>query len=120
MFKRLCPDLPAPKCFEGKGVELKWGPDQQQAFEQLKGALASSPVLKMPDLERTFVVQTDASGLINNWCSINTKVRRRDDLLPVAYASRLLNKHELNRPTMELEGLTIIFGLKKFQQYLEH
>lgn len=45
-----------------KGVEFIWGPDQQQAFEQLKGARASSPVLKMPDFERTFVLQTDASG----------------------------------------------------------
>lgn len=34
-----------------KGVEFTWGPDQQQAFEQLKGALASSPVLKMSDFE---------------------------------------------------------------------
>lgn len=100
-----------------KGVEFTWGPDQQQAFEQLKGALASSPVLKMPDFEWTFVLQTDASG---SGLGAQLTQKYGDDLLPVAYASRLLNKHELNRPTMELEGLSIVFGFKKCQQYLEH
>lgn len=97
-----------------KGVEFTWGPDQQQAFEQLQGALASSPVLKMPDFGRTFVLQTDASGSV---LGAQLTQKYGDDLLPVAYASRLLNKHELNRPTMELEGLVIIFGFEKFQQY---
>lgn len=100
-----------PNVLMRKGVEFIWGSDQQQAFEQLKGALASSPVLKMPDFERTFVLQTDASGSVLD--ALLTQ-KYGEDLLPVAYASRLLNKHELNRPTMELEGLAIIFGLKSF------
>lgn len=57
-----------------KGVEFIWGPDQQKAFEQLKGALASSPDLKMPDFERTFVLQTDASGSVRD--AQLTQIRR--------------------------------------------
>lgn len=65
----------------------------------------------MPDFERTFVLQTDASGSV---LDAQSTQKYGDDLLLVAYASWLLNKHELNRPTMELEGLAIIFGLKLF------
>ena len=37
---------------------------------------------------------------------------------PIAYASRTLNKHEINYSQIDKEGAAIIFGLKKFNQYL--
>lgn len=45
------------------------------------GALAISPVLKMPDFERTFVLQTDASRSV-----LDAQLTQQygDDLLPVA------------------------------------
>ena len=38
-----------------------WGPAQDAAFQKLKDALSSSPVLHFPDFSREFVVHTDAS-----------------------------------------------------------
>ena len=42
---------------------LAWNAECAEAFEALKRHLCTSPVLKCPDFERPFVLQTDAS----NW-----------------------------------------------------
>lgn len=47
---------------------FEWSTDSQLAFEQLKKALSSSPVLSVPDFSVPFVVETDASQYgIGNW-----------------------------------------------------
>ncbi|OIT36258.1 putative mitochondrial protein, partial [Nicotiana attenuata] len=38
-----------------------WGPRRAEVFNALKAAMCSSPVLALPDLAKTFEVQTDAS-----------------------------------------------------------
>ena len=38
-----------------------WGEAQQQAFEKVKDALCSKPVLMAPDLSKEFIITTDAS-----------------------------------------------------------
>ena len=37
---------------------------------------------------------------------------------PIAFASRTLSKHEANYSQVEQEGLSVIFALKKLNQYL--
>jgi hypothetical protein len=39
----------------------KWGEEQQTAFEKLKSALQTTPVLAIPDKTGTFLLDTDAS-----------------------------------------------------------
>lgn len=100
-----------------KGAKFVWGTEQQTAFENIKAALVASPVLRMPDFSKPFVVHSDASG-----SAVGAVLSQEYDgqLLPVSFASRALNKHELNYATLELECLAAVFALQKFQQYLEH
>ena len=46
----------------GKGVLFQWSPDCQTAFESLKQALITSPVLAMTTDEDVYVLDTDASN----------------------------------------------------------
>ena len=41
---------------------VKWGDKQEEAFTKIKECLSSEPILKLPDLNREFILQTDASN----------------------------------------------------------
>jgi hypothetical protein len=45
------------------GVPFQWGPAQQQAFDVLKSKLTQAPLLQLPDFEKTFELECDASGI---------------------------------------------------------
>lgn len=60
-----------------------WTEDVIIAFNKLKQALISSPVLILPDFTKTFVVETDASGL-------GIGVVLMQDNHPIAYISKAL------------------------------
>jgi transposase InsO family protein len=100
-----------------KGQKFIWGKEQENAFNSLKAALTSSPVLKMPNFDLPFILHTDAS---RSSISAIVSQRYKDALLPVAYASRPTNIHEKNYSAFELETLAITYFLNKFRTYLEH
>jgi len=45
-----------------KNVEFVWGKDQQDAFDKLKHIFTSAPILRNPDGDKPFIVETDASN----------------------------------------------------------
>lgn len=45
-----------------KGVIFLWGPAQKIAFQQLKHAMTTTPVLALPNFQQTFILETDASN----------------------------------------------------------
>jgi phospholipid-translocating ATPase len=40
---------------------FRWGPEQQRAFDILKHALVTAPILAHPDVSRPYILYTDAS-----------------------------------------------------------
>ena len=50
----------APKIIHGGKANFAWGQSQQQAFDDLKQRLCSSPVLSLLELQQPFEIETDA------------------------------------------------------------
>ena len=46
-----------------RSVEYKWSEECQRAFDELKRLLTSKPVLKLPDSNGRFILDTDASAV---------------------------------------------------------
>jgi len=99
-----------------KDSKMDWQEAQEIAFQTLKKALVTAPVLRSPDFSLPFVVTTDASDFAIG------QVLTQDDgtgAKPVAYESRKLTPAELNYPIHEKEMLAIIHALKIWRIYLE-
>ncbi|GBN13499.1 hypothetical protein AVEN_161741-1, partial [Araneus ventricosus] len=79
---------PLTRCLKGKcrkGV-VHWTEDCEKAFNSLKQALASKPVLHFPDYNRQFILQTDASE--NGIGVVLSQVTEDDKEHPIVYLSR--------------------------------
>ena len=92
-----------------------WTPECALAFEKLKAALCSSPVLKSPEWDKTFILQTDASG--RGVGAVLSQLKDGSDQ-PLAYFSRKLLPREERYSTIEKECLAIRLGVQAFHVYL--
>ena len=100
---------------KGQPHKVMWGLAQELSFNTLKNALCTTPILKLPDLTEPFILQTDAS---QNGLGAILLQKEEDVRKPVAYASRKLNKAEVNYSTVEKECLACVWAIQKFQRYL--
>lgn len=90
-------------------------PEFKKSFDKCKSMLISDPILAYPDYSKPFVLTTDASNYALG--AVLSQINENKDQ-PVAFASRTLNKHEVNYSTTEKEALAIIWAIEKFKPYL--
>ena len=92
-----------------------WGSQQQHAFDSLKAALTSAPVLAFPDHKLPFVVGTDASDF-----AIGAVLQQDHGtgLQPLAFLSTKLNDAERNYPVHEKELLAIVRSIHQLGHHL--
>eukprot|EP00253_Pinus_taeda_P027064 PITA_27064 len=94
-----------------KGRIFKWTTECQQSFEQLKHLLTTAPVLSIADLEKDYVVCTDASKEgVGGVLMQEGKV--------IAYESRKLKEHEQKYSAYDLELTVVVHALKMWRHYL--
>lgn len=93
-----------------KGQYFIWSPECQHAFDQLKSHLTSSPVLGHPKPDLPFIVYTDASE--TGLGAVLTQKTGGDSEQVIAYASRTLNKAEVNYSATEKECLAVEWALE--------
>ncbi len=92
-----------------------WSDRAQHAVDVLKAKLINPPILQYPDFSQPFILETDASGTAIGCVLLQERSGKR---MPIAYASRVLDKHERNYTATETEGLAVYYGLKHFRHYI--
>ncbi|CAF1364975.1 unnamed protein product [Rotaria sordida] len=96
--------------------EYRWGPEQQQSFEEFKHILTTSPLfLEYPDLSTPFTLTTDASdigiaGILRQDTPAGTKINY--------FKSRVLNDTERKYDTFEKEALAIYWCITELRSYI--
>ncbi|CAI7857084.1 unnamed protein product [Closterium sp. NIES-53] len=99
-----------------KNTPYQWEAKHQEAVEQLKTALTSAPVLILPNPEKDYVIEADASDQAVGAVLMQDQGK---GLQPIAYLSKKLHGAELNYPIHDKEALAIITAFKTWRCYLE-
>jgi len=99
-----------------KGTDFDWNEECQKSFDTLKKLLTTAPILLLPDPEKPFILETDASHY-----ALGCILPQRDELgklHPVGYYSRSFTKAERNYSITDKELLAIITGLEEWKHLL--
>lgn len=97
-------------------VRLIWTDKCNKAFSDLKEALMKTPVLRFPDITKTFILDTDAS-----FDTIGAVLAQRDENgkeRVIAYGSHAMNNHERGYCITRKELLAIYYFCNHFKHYL--
>ena len=99
-----------------KDVPFVFDDDCVEAFEILKKALISAPIVQPPDWNLPFEIMCDASDY-----AIGAVLGQRVDkkLSVIHYASKTLDNAQINYATTENEFLAILFACDKFRSYID-
>jgi hypothetical protein len=83
-----------------------WTDTTTMAFKQLKHAMSQPPMLALPNFDKTFVVETGASG-------VGIGVVLMQEGHPNAFVSKALGSRQLALSTYERELLAIVYAVTK-------
>jgi hypothetical protein len=99
----------------GKDVTFDFTPECLEAFDRLKQALTSAPVLHPPVWGEPFELMCDASDY-----AVGVVLGQRIDKLSrvICYASHTLNEAQAHYTITEKEFLAVVFAFEKFRAYL--
>jgi hypothetical protein len=100
-----------------KTVKWKWEPEQQQAFDRLKEAFTSAPILRHFDFDKEIVVETDASDYVS--AGVLSQYGDDDLLHPVAFFSKKHSPAECNYEIYDKELMAIIRCFEEWRAELQ-
>ena len=88
-----------------------WSDEAGVSFEKLKAAMTAAPVLRLPDFDKPFCIETDASDT-----GIGAVLLQ--DNHPIAFFSRKLGPRRRVASTYHKELYAIVEAVQKWRQYL--
>jgi hypothetical protein len=94
-----------------KKNSFTWTPAAAQAFQTLKMAMCTTPVLALPDFTKTFVLECDASGK-----GIGAVLMQEGR--PLAFTNKQLFERNLGKSIYEKEMLAILHVVDLWRPYL--
>jgi hypothetical protein len=103
--------LAAPLTILLKKNAFTWTDDATVAFNRLKTAVTTPPVLRIPDFTKAFTIECDASGT-----GLGVVLMQEDR--PISFFSQALKGHSLLLSTYENELLSLVSAVQKWHPYL--
>ena len=100
---------------KGAQVVRDWNESCQDAFDRIKTAFKTNPILRLPDFDKPFYLHTDSCDHSLGGALLQM---HDDHLLPCAYHSRSFNGAEMNYNVRDQEGLALVDTFKKFSHYI--
>ena len=95
-----------------KKDSFHWGEGSETAFQELKKAMISTPVLEVPDFTQPFIIETDA-------CYDGMGAVIMQNKRPISYLSQALEQKNMGLSIYEKELLALVTVVTKWRHYLE-
>ncbi len=99
---------------KGQPEKVQWSSASEEAFQKIKEALTSEPILRAPDFSCPFLLQTDASD--TGLGAVLSQVQEGEEH-PVLYISKKLTPAERNYATVEKEALAVKWAVLELRYY---
>jgi RNase H-like domain found in reverse transcriptase/Integrase zinc binding domain/Integrase core domain len=123
------------------GANMDWTPERRQAFDKLKRAMATAPVVMHPDFSLPFTVHTDASktavaGVLTQYMTLESLRERCTDFpwastkraktidgkpareVVIGFFSKMNSEKDATLSATEQECLAVVLSLNYFRAYI--
>ena len=97
--------------------KLEWSVEANQAFEALKKAFITAPILIHPDFQKPFFLESDASDFA--FGAVLSQPSEDGHLHPVAFHSRKFTAAEINYEIHDNELLAIVDSFQEWPHFIE-
>ena len=100
-----------------KNTPFEWTTEQQQAFETLRSAFSSAPILALWDAKCLTRIEVDASGFATGGALLQQA--EDGNWHPIAFRSASMDPAQRNYEIYDREMLAIVEALKDWRPFLE-
>ncbi len=100
---------------KGQPEKVQWSSASEEAFQRIKEALTSEPVLRAPDFSCHFLLQMDASD--TGLGAVLSQVQEGEEH-PILYIIRKLTPAERNYAAVEKEALAVKWAVLELRYHL--
>ena len=103
--------ISAPLTFLLEKDVFQWLDRASTAFDKLKAAITTTPVVTLPNFNRPFIIEVDAFG-------VGIRAILIQDGRSLAYTSKTLSPSDQNMSTYDKEMLAIVRAATRWRLYL--